>query len=33
MYASEFGREESVRALVKKGASLDAVDTVRHINV
>ena len=28
MYASEFGHEESVRALIEKGASLEAVDLV-----
>jgi hypothetical protein len=30
MYASQFGHEESVRALIEKGASLEAVETVRH---
>jgi ankyrin repeat protein len=29
MYASQVGHEESVRALIEKGASLDAVDKVR----
>jgi len=29
LYASEFGHEESVRALIEKGASLEAVDEVR----
>jgi ankyrin repeat protein len=33
MYASEFGHEKSVRALKEKGASLEAVDTVRHIHL
>ncbi len=33
MYASECGHEESVRALIEKGASLEAVDTVRHIHL
>jgi ankyrin repeat protein len=33
MYASEVGHEESVRALIEKGASLEAVDNVRHINL
>jgi hypothetical protein len=29
LYASEFGHEESVRALIEKGASVNAVDKVR----
>ena len=29
LYASEVGHEESVRALIEKGASLEAVDEVR----
>ena len=29
LYASECGHEESVRALIEKGASLEAVDEVR----
>jgi ankyrin repeat protein len=33
MYASQFGHEVSVRALIEKGASLEAVDTVRHIKL
>ncbi len=33
MFASEFGHEESVRALVEKGASLEAVDKVRHFHL
>jgi ankyrin repeat protein len=33
MYASQFGHEESVRAFIEKGASVEAVDTVRHINL
>ncbi len=33
LYASQFGHEESVRALIEKGASLEAVDTVRHIKL
>ena len=31
--ASEGGHEESVRALIEKGASLEAVDTVRHFHL
>jgi hypothetical protein len=33
MCASQFGHEESVRALIEKGASLEAVDKVRHFNL
>ena len=33
MYASQFGHEESVRALIEKGASLEAVDKVRHFHL
>ena len=33
LYASEFGHEESVRALIEKGASLEAVDKVRHFQL
>jgi ankyrin repeat protein len=33
MYASQGGHEESVRALIEKGASLEAVDTVRHFHL
>ena len=33
LYASEFGHEESVRALIEKGASLEAVDKVRHFHL
>jgi ankyrin repeat protein len=33
MYASQFGHKESVRALIEKGASLEAVDTVRHFHL
>jgi ankyrin repeat protein len=33
MCASEGGHEESVRALIEKGASLEAVDKVRHIHL
>ena len=33
MYASECGHEESVRALIEKGASLEAVDKVRHFHL
>ena len=29
MYASQGGHEESVRALIEKGARLEAVDNVR----
>ena len=29
MYASQFGHEDSVRALIEKGARLEAVDNVR----
>jgi hypothetical protein len=28
LYASQFGLEESVRALIEKGASVEAVDKV-----
>jgi ankyrin repeat protein len=33
MYASQFGHEESLRALIEKGANLEAIDKVRHINL
>jgi hypothetical protein len=33
MHASQFGHQESVRALIEKGASLEAVDTVSHIHL
>jgi ankyrin repeat protein len=33
MCASQFGHEESVRALIEKGASLEAVDKVRHFHL
>ncbi len=33
MYASECGQQEPVRALIEKGASLEAVDEVRHIKL
>jgi hypothetical protein len=33
MCVSQCGHEESVRELIKKGASLEAVDEVRHMNL